>query len=87
MIVAHSSITGIRVFTVIGPHARTLELPLLVRPGYRTVLFLSFSFFCLKLKLREPAFAVRSPPSLSRRGNFRRLGARFNYSSSHGRGI
>jgi len=41
---------------IIGPHARTLELPLLVRSG-------SFFFlFCLKLGLRGSVFAVRSTP-------------------------
>ena len=40
----------------IEPHARTLELPLLVRSG-------SFFFlFCLKLGLRGSVFVVRSPP-------------------------
>ena len=41
---------------IIGPHARTLELPLLVRSGS------FFFFFCLKLGLRGPVFAVRSTP-------------------------
>ena len=41
---------------IIRPHARTLELPLLVRSG-------SFFFlFCLRLGLRGSVFAVRSPP-------------------------
>ena len=41
---------------IIGPRARTLELPLLVRSG-------SFFFlFCLRLGLRGSVFAVRSPP-------------------------
>jgi len=41
---------------IIGPDARTLELPLLVRSG-------SFFFlFCLKLGLRGSVFAVRSTP-------------------------
>ena len=39
---------------IVGLHARTLELPLLVRPG-------SFFFlFCLKLGLKGSAFALRS---------------------------
>jgi len=41
---------------IIGPEARTLELPFLVRPGS------FFFFFCLKLGLRGSVFAVRSPP-------------------------
>lgn len=41
---------------LIGPHARTLALPLLVRSG-------SLPFpFCLKLGLRGLVFAVRSSP-------------------------
>ena len=41
---------------IIGPRARTSELPLLVRSG-------SFFFlFCLRLGLRRSVFAVRSPP-------------------------
>ena len=66
------------VFTgIIEPHARTLELPLLVRSG-------SFFFFsCPKPGLRGPVFAVRSPP-LSKRGNSRRLSVGFNYSSKYG---
>lgn len=43
----------------VGPHARTLELSLVVRSGF------FFFFFC-------SVFAVRSPP-LFKRGNFRRL--------------
>ena len=41
---------------IIGPEARTLELPLLVRSGS------FFFFFCLKQGLRGSVFAVRSPP-------------------------
>ena len=41
---------------IIGPEAKTLELPLLVKSG-------SFYFlFCLKFGLRVSVFAVRSPP-------------------------
>ena len=41
---------------IIGPRARTLELPLLVRSGS------FFFFFCFRLGLRGSVFAVRSPP-------------------------
>jgi len=61
---------------IIEPQARTLDLPLLVRSGS------FFFFYCPKPGLRGSVFAVRSPPR-SKRGNTRRLSARFNYSSKY----
>ena len=62
---------------IIEPDFWTLELPLLVRS---TIFFL---FFCLKSGAEGASFRSALQP-LSKRGNFRRLIARFNYSSSYG---
>ena len=66
------------VFTrTIEPHARTLELPLLVRSG-------SFFLFLLSQGRAEGGSFRCALALLSKRGNFGRLSARFNYSGSCG---
>jgi len=61
---------------IIGPEARTLELPLLVRSGS------FFSLLRLQLGLMGSVFAVRSPPYPREGIPDVSLGS--NYSSSHG---
>jgi len=62
---------------IIEPDFWTLELPLLVRSTI-------FLFFCLKSGAEGASFRSALEP-LSKRRNFRRLSARFNYSSSYGK--
>jgi len=65
---------------IIEPDFWKLELPFLVR----STIFCFFCFFCLKSGAEGAGFRSALEP-LSKRGNFRRLSARFNYSSSYGR--
>ena len=66
------------VFTgIIEPHARTLELPLLVRSGN------VFLFFLSGAQAEGVSFGCALAP-LSKRGNFGRLSAWFNYYSKYG---
>jgi len=60
---------------IIETGARTLELPLPVRS--------STFFFCLMPGAEAGGFRSALEP-LSKRGNFRCLSTRFNYSSSYG---
>jgi len=62
--------------TRIGPEARTVELPLLVRPG-------SFLFLLSQAGAEGVSFRCGLGP-LSRRGNFGRLCLGSIYSSSYG---
>jgi len=62
---------------IIGPEARTLELPLLVRS-------VSFFFFLLSQAGAEGVSFRCALAPLSRRGNFGRLCLGSNYSSSYG---
>jgi len=79
-IVDNSSFCGTGTGTVrtgiIEPHARTLELPLLVWSD-------TFFFFSLS-QARSEGVSFRCPLALlCKRGNFGRRSARFNYSSSY----